>query len=130
MCELCVLQQPKVSLACAHADHAAAQWQQKVRSAARDPGSEDSSDSDNEPLAADHPDYHGRGWQPSKAQPNPKQTSAGTLTPAAPRADMDGAQWDAISSDSSDSDDEGSSRHPLKEVSTRREQAPAAESQE
>lgn len=108
----------------------AAQRQQKARSAARDPGSDDSSDSDNEPLAADHPDYHGRGWQPSRVQPNPKQTSGDTAAAAAPKAVANGDQWDAISSDSSDSDDEGSSRQPLKEVSTRKELPPAADPQE
>ena len=121
---------PQTSLACTHADRMAAQWQQKARSAARDPGSEDSSDSDNEPLAADHPDYHGRGWRPSRAQPVPEQTSAGKSAAAAHKAGSNGARWDAISSDGSDSDDEGRTRQPLKEVSTRREQGPAAEPQE
>jgi hypothetical protein len=101
----------------------------RQQSTRHDPGAEDSSDSDSEPVAADHPDYHGRGWHPTKAKPKTKPLLAATATAGASDAHARGAQWDVIDTDSSDSDDEGSGRQPLKEVSTRRE-PPAAEPQE
>jgi hypothetical protein len=118
------LQTPSLAM-CTTGDHRTAQWQQSAKSADKDPGSEDSSDSDNEPPAADHPDYHGRGWQPSQTKQKPQQLPPGIAAAAASDASSKDGGWDAIDTDSSDSDDAGRSRQPLKEVSTRSQPPPA-----
>lgn len=79
--------------------------------------SDPSSDSDDEPLAADHPDYFGRGWQPSKAQPaQPPADASANVSKS--------GQWDSISADGSDSDDEVRNTAVLSEISTSRDAPP------
>lgn len=55
--------------------------------------SEDAVDSDDEPPPPDHSDYHGRGWQPSQAQPKALEGAAGDAVSSASAAAVTGQMF-------------------------------------